>query len=132
MENFTYVQFSISQFCICGSPNSANILSLCKSSLHCVKSVQIRSYLFLYFVNLRIQSEYRKIQTRNNSVFGHFSHNMAVMNTPFHRIKYWKHFIITILHSVIPDLISSALWTSSIYIFESYIFEIAWEYLYVP
>ena len=31
---------------------------------HCVKSVQI---------NLRIQSEYRKIRTRNNSVFGHFS-----------------------------------------------------------
>ena len=25
------------------------------------------------FVNLRIQSEYRKIRTRNNSVFGHFS-----------------------------------------------------------
>ena len=97
MENFTFVQFPISQFCICGSPNSANILSLCKSSLHCVKSVQIRSCLFLYSVNLRIQSEYRKIQTRNNSVFGHFSHNMAVINTPFHRIKYWKHFIITIL-----------------------------------
>ena len=38
-------------------------------AVHCVKSVQIRSY----FVNLRIQSEYRKIQTRNNSVFGHFS-----------------------------------------------------------
>ena len=27
----------------------------------------------IYFVNLRIQSEYRKIRTRNNSVFGHFS-----------------------------------------------------------
>ena len=26
-----------------------------------------------YFVNLRIQSEYKKIRTRNNSVFGHFS-----------------------------------------------------------
>ena len=25
-------------------------------------------------VNLRIQSEYRKIRTRNNSAFGHFSH----------------------------------------------------------
>ena len=32
--------------------------------------------LFLnYSVNLRIQSEYRKIRTRNNSVFGHFSCN---------------------------------------------------------
>ena len=27
----------------------------------------------IYFVNLRIQSEYRKIQTRKNSVFGYFS-----------------------------------------------------------
>ena len=26
----------------------------------------------IYGVNLRIQSEYRKIQTRNNSVFEHF------------------------------------------------------------
>ena len=28
-------------------------------------------------VNLRIQSEYRKIRTRNNSVFGHFSRRMV-------------------------------------------------------
>ena len=27
----------------------------------------------IYSVNLRIQAEYRKIRTRNNSVFGHFS-----------------------------------------------------------
>ena len=27
----------------------------------------------IYGVNLRIQSEYRKIRTRNNSTFGHFS-----------------------------------------------------------
>ena len=27
----------------------------------------------IYFVNLRIQSKYRKIRTRNNSIFGHFS-----------------------------------------------------------
>ena len=27
----------------------------------------------VYSVNLRIQSEYRKTWTRNNSVFGHFS-----------------------------------------------------------
>ena len=45
---------------------------------HCVKSVQIRSYFWSLFsvfglVNLRIQSGYRKIRTRNNSVFGHFS-----------------------------------------------------------
>ena len=29
----------------------------------------------IYFVNCRIQSEYRKIRTRNNSIFGHFSHS---------------------------------------------------------
>ena len=27
----------------------------------------------IYGVNIRIQSEYRKIRTRKNSVFGHFS-----------------------------------------------------------
>ena len=27
----------------------------------------------IYEVNIRIQSKYRKIRTRNNSVFGHFS-----------------------------------------------------------
>ena len=27
----------------------------------------------IYSVNLRIQSKYRQIQTRNNSVFGYFS-----------------------------------------------------------
>ena len=50
------------------------------SIAHCVKSVQIRSYfwsvfscIWIEYVNLRIQSEYRKIWTRNNCVFGHFS-----------------------------------------------------------
>ena len=38
---------------------------------HCVKSVQIRSYFWSVFSC--IQSEYRKIRTTNNSVFGHFS-----------------------------------------------------------
>ena len=49
-----------------------------------MKSIQIRSYFWSVFScirieygdlrgNLRIQSEYRKIRTRNNSVFGHFS-----------------------------------------------------------
>ena len=32
-----------------------------------------RDILYLYGVNIRIQSEYRRIRTRNNSVFGHFS-----------------------------------------------------------
>ena len=58
---------------------------------HCVKSVQIRSYFWSVFsgirieyrdlVNLRIQSEYRKIRTRNNSVFGHFSRSTRFLGT---------------------------------------------------
>ena len=39
--------------------------------MHCVKSVQIRSYFWSVFCCIR--AEYRKIQTRNKSVFGHFS-----------------------------------------------------------
>ena len=42
----------------------------CKTFL-CVKSVQIRSYFWSVFSC--IQSEYRKIRTRNNSAFRHFS-----------------------------------------------------------
>ena len=42
----------------------------------------------IYWVNLRIQSEYRKIRTRNNSVFGHFSRSdmfklMHIFNKKF-------------------------------------------------
>ena len=33
----------------------------------------------IYFVNLRIQSEYRKIKTRKNSVVRHFSSSFTVM-----------------------------------------------------
>ena len=32
----------------------------------------------IYSVNLRIQSKYRKIRTRNNSVFGHFSRSVSL------------------------------------------------------
>ena len=32
----------------------------------------------IYFVNLRIQSQYREIRARNNSVFGHFSRSDMV------------------------------------------------------
>ena len=38
-------------------------------SIHCVKSVQIRSSFWLS------QSEYRKVRTRKNSVLGHISHS---------------------------------------------------------
>ena len=41
------------------------------SKAHCVKCVQIRSFFWSVFS--RIRSEYGKIRTRKNSVFGHFS-----------------------------------------------------------
>ena len=60
---------------------------------HCMKSVQIRSYLWSVFSCIwteygellrksRIQSEYKKIRTRMNFVFGHFSRcvNLSVVS----------------------------------------------------
>ena len=43
---------------------------------HCVKSAQIRSFFWSVFS--RIQSKYRKIRTRKNSVFGHFSRTVIL------------------------------------------------------
>ena len=34
----------------------------------------------IYFVNLRIQSEYGKIRTKKNSAFGHFSRSVGTCN----------------------------------------------------
>ena len=48
---------------------------------HCLKSVQIQSYF--WFVFSCIQSEYRKIRTRNNYVFGHFSRSVFTYKLPF-------------------------------------------------
>ena len=43
---------------------------------HYVKNVQLLSYLWSVFSCIR--TEYRKIRTRNNSVFGHFSRSWWV------------------------------------------------------
>ena len=43
----------------------------------CVKSVQIRSYFWSVFS--RFDSEYRNMQTRNNSLFEHFSRSVYVI-----------------------------------------------------
>ena len=63
--------------------------------IHCVKNVQIQSYFWSVFSYiwteygdlLSIQSEYRKIRTRNNSAFGHFSHSgySATKTLYFHK-----------------------------------------------
>ena len=52
------------------SPNFIND-PICYIYVHCVKSVQIRRFFWSVFSC--IQPEYRKIRTRKNSVFGHFS-----------------------------------------------------------
>ena len=44
-----------------------------RQSVHCVKSVQIRSFFWSVFSHIR--TEYGKIRTGKNSVFGHFSLN---------------------------------------------------------
>ena len=38
----------------------------------------------IYRVNFRIQSENRKIQTRNNSIFGHFPRSVNVLRSLEH------------------------------------------------
>ena len=48
---------------------------------YCVKSVQIRSYFWAVFSCIR--NEYRKIQTRNSSVFGHFSRSVLTIFISF-------------------------------------------------
>ena len=54
-------------------------------STHCVKSVQYGASSGLnterYKVSLRIQSEYGKIRTRINSLFGHLSHSNYLTGT---------------------------------------------------
>ena len=45
-------------------------ISLNDEIVHCVKSVQIRSFFWSVFSCIR--TEYRKIRTGKNSVFGHF------------------------------------------------------------
>ena len=48
-------------------------------SHHCVKSVQIRNFFWSAFCFIRTQSEYRKIRTRKNSVFGFFSRSASLL-----------------------------------------------------
>ena len=58
-------------------------LILSNGLLHCVKSVQIRSYFWSVFSRMR--TEYREILcTRNNSIFGHFPRSAYALLNPFH------------------------------------------------
>ena len=71
-----------------------NIQANKRLTMHCVKSVQIRSYFWsIYIVNLCIQSEQRKIRTRNNSVFGHFSRSERLKKNDHYSIWcFWSFF----------------------------------------
>ena len=55
------------------------------SKENCVKNIQIRRYFCSVFSC--IQSEYRKIRTRNNSVFGHFSRSVIKSKLVKHSTK---------------------------------------------
>ena len=78
--NVVFMIFSYLKQCL--SIESNNMKKIQK--LHCMKSVQIRRFFLYVFslirtecveilVSLRIQFQSRKIQTRKNSVYGHFS-----------------------------------------------------------
>ena len=86
-------------------------LSDCHKMIHCVKRVHIRSFsgpcfpVFglnteIYSLNLRIQSECRKIRTRKSSVFGYFSRSdVTFLRASFKRLpsktivcRDYKHF----------------------------------------
>ena len=51
------------------------------SHMHCVKSVQKRSYFWSVFSCIRTQNG--KIRTRNNSVFGHFSRTYSSIKAKY-------------------------------------------------
>ena len=51
---------------------------------HCMKCVQIQSYFWSVFSC--IQSEYRKIRTRNNSAFKHFSRSESKLKLNYPRL----------------------------------------------
>ena len=78
-------------------------VALIFSTIHCMKSGNFSGPYFpvfglnaeIYGVNLRIQSKYKKIRTRKNSIFGHF-HVVIVLITrliPLQTLILWFCFI---------------------------------------
>ena len=62
---------------ICSNYTNLHQEIVCLQS-HCMKSVQICSYFWSVFSC--IQSEYRKLRTRNKSLVGHFSRNNYLLS----------------------------------------------------
>ena len=54
-------------------------------------------YFPVFGLNLRIQSEYKKIRTRKNSVFGHFSRNVPIFRDCFLQFLFISYYIIKLL-----------------------------------
>ena len=54
----------------------------------------------IYFVNFRIECEYRKMRTRNNSVFGHFSRNVRmefIFNWFYQKLNPFQEYLIILI-----------------------------------
>ena len=64
-----------------------------KIKSHCVKSIQIRSYF--WYVFSCIQTEYRKIRTRDNSVFGNFTQWVSDISFLIFRTIFRKNQVLT-------------------------------------
>ena len=93
------LSFQKSQYCKHTSNSlfyKTNFIKTSRVAFHCVKSVQIRSYFWSVFSFIR--TEYRKIWTRKNSVFGHF-HAVHVISLTLkkclwycrHVLRHWIH-----------------------------------------
>ena len=65
-----------------------SILWTLNSLLHCVKSVQIRSFFRSFFCC--IQTEYRNIRTIKKSVYGHFSRSADHLQVSFLTLSSFK------------------------------------------
>ena len=64
----------------------------CKYSVHCMKSVQIKSHFSSVFSC--ILTEYRKIRTRNNSLFRHFSCSVWYITSFVKRLFFKNNYLI--------------------------------------
>ena len=63
----------------------------CIQPMHCVKSVQIRSYFWSVFFCIR--TEYRKIRTRNNSAFHAVMCTKCIQNVYHISTNFCVHFV---------------------------------------
>ena len=96
--------FDINTFCPC---------EICKFIWfliwqHCMKNVQIQSYYWSVFSC--IQSKYRKIRTRNYSVFGHFSCSVNVNDVWYLRMLNFANSTVVYENCRIKFYVTKFLW----------------------